>query len=203
MRDFSDSPTPLAITRPRGARLLQARSPKLGRLVQHYDRASFQHWICLEADPTVSAFCERPARLSLEPTSQLISYWVRRKGVDEFVMLVAHEVSVDLPDKHDGKSMRTVTATELRAAAVWIDNWQRMLPVINCAATLAPPALKQSILDLVSTPITLMALERELFKAQPMLLRAAIFDLLRTGGISAPSLRTERLSLHTILEPVQ
>ena len=39
MRDFSDAPTPLAIARPRGARMIEARSPKLGRLVQHYDQA--------------------------------------------------------------------------------------------------------------------------------------------------------------------
>jgi hypothetical protein len=143
MRDFSDSPTPLAITRPRGARLLQARSPKLGRLVQHYDLASFQQWICLEADPCVSAFCERPARLSPEPTSQLISYWVKRKGSDEFLMLVAHEVPADFPDKQYGIPMCAVASTELNVAAVWIDNWQRMLPLVNCSAALVLPALKQ------------------------------------------------------------
>lgn len=201
MRDFSDAPTPLAITRPRGARLLQARSPKLGRLVQHYDLASFQQWICLEADPTVSAFSERPARLGPEPTSQLISYWVKRNGCDEFLMLVAHEGPADFPDKHDGKPLCAVTSNELSMAAVWIDNWQRMLPAINCSAALVPPDLKQSILRMVCTPIALMAVERELCKAQPMLVRAAIFDLLRTGDISAPSLHKERLSLHTILEP--
>lgn len=56
MRDSSCAPTPLAIARPRGTRLLQARSPKLERHVQHYGLASFQQWICLEADPTVSVF---------------------------------------------------------------------------------------------------------------------------------------------------
>jgi hypothetical protein len=68
--------------------MIEVRSPKLGRLVQHYDHASFQQWVCLEADPGVCAFCERPARIGPDPTSQLINYWVSRKQTQEFVMLM-------------------------------------------------------------------------------------------------------------------
>jgi hypothetical protein len=116
-------------------------------------------------------------------------------------MLLAHEIPADFPDKHDGKSMRAGTSTELNAAAVWIDNWQRMLPVVNCSASLVPPVLKQLILHLLSAPIAVMAVKRELYKAQPVLLRAAIIDLLRIGGIGACTLRMKRLSLNTMLEP--
>lgn len=139
MRDFSDTPTPLAIARPRGARMIEARSPKLGRLVQHYDHASFQQWVRLEADPSVSTFCERPARIGPDPTSQLISYWVSRQNAQEFVMLVDGDIPADLPQEHDGSPMRVVSPPELCAAAIWIDNWQRMLPVINCSATHSIP----------------------------------------------------------------
>jgi hypothetical protein len=78
-----------------------------------------------------------------------------------------------------------------------------MLPVINCSADLVNPALKKSVLALSSSSTTLATIEHELAKAQTMLVRAAVFDLLRTGGIVAPSLHTQRLSLHTILEPAQ
>lgn len=203
MRDFSDAPTPLAITRPRGARMIEARSPKLGRLIQHYDQASFQQWIRLEADPSVLAFCERPARIGPEATAPLISYWVSRKQAQEFVMLVTGERSTDLPNEHDGKPLRVVTSPELVASSMWIDNWQRMLPVLNCSANFVPPALKKSVLALSNASITLLAMERELAKAQPMLVRAAVFDLLRTGHLTAPSLHTQKLSLHTVLEPIQ
>lgn len=203
MRDFSDTPTPLAIARPRGARMIEARSPKLGRLVQHYDHASFQQWVRLEADPSVSAFCERPARIDPDPTSQLISYWVSRQNAQEFVMLVDGDIPADLPQEHDGSPMRVVTPPELCAASVWIDNWQRMLPVINCSAGLVTPALRRSIVALSNWPTSLLAIEREFAKTEPMLVRAAVFDLLRTGGLIAPSLHTQRLSLHTVLEPAQ
>lgn len=203
MRDFSDAPTPLVIIRPRGARLIEARSPKLGRLVQHFDYASFQQWIRLEADPSVSTFCERPARISAEPSSLLINYWVSRRSAQEFVVLVTGEMPTDLPKEHDGKPLSVVTPPELATASIWIDNWQRMLPVINCSANLVPPALKKSVLALANASITLLSMERELAKSQPMLVRAAAFDLLRTGGLVAPSLHTQKLSLHTVLEPIQ
>jgi len=86
---------------------------------------------------------------------------------------------------------------------MWIDNWQRMLPVINCSSSLLTPALKKSVLALCNTSITLLAMERELANTQPMLVRAAVFDLLRTGGLAAPLLHTHKLSLHTVLEPIQ
>ena len=203
MRDFSDAPTPLAISRPRGARMIEARSPKLGRLVQHYDQASFQQWVRLEADPSVSTFCERPARISPDSNAPLISYWVSHKQAQEFVMLVTGDRPADLPHEHDGELLRVVTPPELAAASIWIDNWQRMLPVINCCNGLVTPALRKSVLALANFPITLLAMEGALAKTQPMLLRAAVFDLLRTGGLVASALHTQRLNLHTILEPAQ
>jgi len=203
MRAFSDAPTPLAIARPRGARMIEVRSPKLGRLVQHYDHASFRQWICLEADPGVCTFCERPARIGPDPASQLIHYWVSHKQAQEFVLLIANEVPADFPHEHDGEPLRVVSLTELATAEIWIDNWQRMLPVINCSADLVNTALKKSVLALSSSSTTLATIEHELGKTQTMLVRAAVFDLLRTGGIVAPSLHTQRLSLHTILEPAQ
>jgi hypothetical protein len=46
--------------RPRGARLIEGFSPKLGRRLQFFDHATFGVWIGLEATPDVITFCERP-----------------------------------------------------------------------------------------------------------------------------------------------
>ena len=118
-------------------------------------------------------------------------------------MLVTGQMPTDLPDVHDGEPLHVIAAPELVAASIWIDNWQCMLPVINCCSGLLTPALKQSVLALANSPITLLAMEGALAKTQPMLLRATVFELLRTGALVAPSLHTQRLSLHTILEPAQ
>jgi hypothetical protein len=173
------------------------------RRTHTYDQACFQQWIRLEADPSVSTFCERPARIGPDPTSPLISFWESRKQAQEFVVLITGQRQVDLPNEHDGKPLRVVTLPELSAASIWIGNWQRMLPVINCSVNLVTPALKRSVLALCNPSITLLTVERELTKMQQMLVRTAVFDLLRTGGLAAPSLHTQKLSLHTLLEPIQ
>jgi hypothetical protein len=106
-----------------------------------------------------------PPRLGIEPNSPLISYWVLRKQAQEFVMLVSYNMPAQMSNEHDGKSLRVITSPELAAHSMWIDNWQRMLPVINCCANLVPPALKTSVLALANVSITLLPIERDLTKA--------------------------------------
>lgn len=55
--------SPLQSTRPRGARLIESHSPKLGRRVRLFDHLAFSQWIRLEVDPLVESFCERPVRV--------------------------------------------------------------------------------------------------------------------------------------------
>jgi len=62
MKDFTTRfHAPLEVARPRGCRLLEAFSPKLTRPIRLFERASFEQWIRLEADPAVLSLCERPA----------------------------------------------------------------------------------------------------------------------------------------------
>ena len=78
---------PLDAPRPKGARLLEAFSPKLGRRVRLFDHAAFEQWIGLEADPTVLCLCERPARLGVKRDGRLIDFWVRRHDREEMMLL--------------------------------------------------------------------------------------------------------------------
>ena len=54
--------TPMSTPRPRGARLLTAFSPKLGRTVRAFDHAAFEQWVRFEVDPSILTFCEHPCR---------------------------------------------------------------------------------------------------------------------------------------------
>jgi len=47
--------------RRRGQRRIEVFSPKLNRRVTLFSWDSHDVWLLLEADPTVQAFCERPA----------------------------------------------------------------------------------------------------------------------------------------------
>ena len=140
MKDFAVRfGSPLTTNRPRGARQLEARSPKLGRRVRLFDHLAFSQWIRLEADPAVLTFCERPARISRQPDSCLIDYWVQRAG-GQAMLLLESRYDLALQDV-DGVAVEVVPLAELAAARVWVSNWSRMLPVINATQALLPKGL--------------------------------------------------------------
>ena len=90
--------------------------------------------------------------------------------------------------------MRTVTSADLAAARTRIDNWQRMLPVINVTRKQLPKRLFDSILRRVHETVSLARMEHELSTGDPAIVRGTLFDLLRTGRLLAPSLRVDTLS---------
>ena len=100
---------PRSTARPRGARLIEGFSPKLGRRVQLFDHAAFATWIDLEADPEVVAFCERPALSELVAPGASIDFWVRRGGGEEFVSVVGPAAASEVPQQLDGIPVRRLT----------------------------------------------------------------------------------------------
>ena len=198
MKDFT---APLETARPRGSRLLEAFSPKLGRRVRLFDHRSFRQWLRLEADPAVVAFCERPARLRPQPDARLVDFWVRLRD-GEAMLLLEPAPQEAVPSQIEGVDIRIVPAAELAAAGIWIGNWQRMLPVVTATRSLVPRTLTKAVLKRIQEPTPLASVERELSHGDPSLVRGAVYDLLRTGRIAAVSLHAQPLTLHTVLEPV-
>lgn len=70
-----------------------------------------------------------------------------------------------------------------------------MIPVINATCSTAPKTLIKAVLSLVRRPLALSLV------GDPAVVRGTIFELLRTGQLMAPSLHTQALSLHTLVEP--
>ena len=196
MKDFT---APLQPPGPRGRRLLEAFSPKLGRRVRLFDHRRFQQWLRLEADPSVLAFCERSARLGLQPDARLVDFWVRRHD-GETMLLLEPAAEGALPQQVEGVDLQVVSAAEMAADSVWTANWQRMLPVVTATRSLVPKALTKAVLHYLREPAPLSSVEWSLRRGDPCLVRGAVFDLLRTGRIAAPSLHVAPLTLHTMLE---
>ena len=193
----------LDVPRPQGARLLEAFSPMLSRLLRLFDHTSFEQWTALEADPTVLAFCERPARLGPNRDARLLDFWVRHSDREEFLLLDRDDDERPVPDRIDDVPVRLVASAELAAASTWVSNWQRMLPVINATRGLLPRGVAKAVLNFVREPVALGRVEHEHCVGDPSLVRGTIFELLRTGLLPAPALHTQPLSLLTLLEPVQ
>ena len=182
-------------------RLLTAFSPKLERTIRAFDFPGLEQWVRIEADPTVLTFCEHPRRVGADNDGALIDFWVQRNDSDEMLVVDRGAVGTKLPASVDGISVRVIAAAELAAASMWASNWLRMIPVITATRGLTPRGLTKSLLALVDRPLALSFVEHELSAGDPSVVRGAIFDLLRTGKLQAPSLHTHPLSLHTTVEP--
>ena len=89
---------PIDMPRPRGARLIEGFSPKLGRRLQFFDHATFAVWIALEATPDVIRFCERPTRTGKDKGDPIVDFWVRRAAGEEFLFVPTSDTSVPCLD---------------------------------------------------------------------------------------------------------
>jgi hypothetical protein len=72
--------------RPVGARRIEVFSPKIKRRLTLFSWDAHDAWLLLEADPTVRAFCERPAYFDGDAGS-VLDFWVEQGGRAKFVML--------------------------------------------------------------------------------------------------------------------
>ena len=188
-------------SRPRGVRVIEVFSPKLGRRLQCYGDHAFDQWICLESDPSVQDFCERPAFLELNGGKRLVDYWVRQHG-REILLIVGDGIEarsitiggIDYP-------LLTIPSAEHAAARMWISNWARILPTITSCREIMSRSLTNSVLSFVSEPMQMSRIEQEFGTGDPTLVRATVFSLLHDGRLQAPQLRTAPLSFLTHIEP--
>ena len=193
---------PVAHGRPRGAHRFEAFSPKLARRVMFYRRALLEQWLQLEANPRVITFCERPGCVTINGDRYLADFWVRFSDREESVVLTelffgSEPDASHAPFDDGGAKIRLVTSAELAAGRAWTDNWQRILPYLVSNRGLVPRALPLAMMKFVKAPRRLLDIEREFSSSDPVIVRAALFGLLHSGCVSAPSLQTQPLSLLT------
>ncbi|MFB9128364.1 hypothetical protein E2553_39920 [Paraburkholderia dipogonis] len=193
---------PLMLPRPRGAHRYDAFSPKLGRRLTLYRRSAFETWLMLEADPASRTFCERPGFMVVDGQRRVVDFWARSDDHKYLVLLSESTTTSNRPRSRidfdpEAFAVRYIDAAERAAARVWTGAWQRILPVLVAARGLVEPSLAASIERFVASPQSLMAIEREFSTGDPVLVRAAVFELLHRGRIQALELHTESLSYMT------
>ena len=194
---------PISAPRPRGSRLLTAFSPTLERTVRAFDHHGLWQWVRLETDPQITSFREHPVRLGKDDDARLIDFWVQRGDAE--VLLVLGPRPRHRQDS--GVSRRHCIAPRAGGRACRCRDLDhqllRMLPVITATRGLVPKNLLRAATNLVREPVALSLVEHELAVGDPSLVRGAIFELLRTGRLLAPSLHSQALSLHTTIEPAR
>ena len=120
----------ISSTRPRGVRVIESYSPKLGRRLQCFGEDAFRQWIRLEADPSVESFCERPIYLTSGDEKRLADFWISQHDHEALLVLDAEIQASPITINETELAVRTILPVELAAARIWVGNWERMLPVI-------------------------------------------------------------------------
>jgi hypothetical protein len=189
---------PGKMSRPRGARLIETYSPKLGRRVSLYSRAAFELWLGLEADPDVIVFCERPATFDVNGREHVLDMWVQCESGEHFIK---HTDDTTIPLEWNGLPVKRIADADLAATRMWSGNWERMMPVITLTRDYLTKQHLQDVRRHIGESMPLMRIERELGANDAMWLRGACYRLLADGVLMAPTLRTERLSLLTCFAP--
>ncbi|WP_175914700.1 hypothetical protein [Burkholderia metallica] len=192
---------PIALDRPRGAHRLEAFSLKAGRRLTLYRESALDQWVMLEADPAVTALCERPGFVQSGEKRYLVDFWVRYFDRQELVILFDSDAELAI-EPHvilDAArlTIRSIQPSDIAAARAWIGNWKRMLPCLIATRGLVPSSLSSAIERFIARPHRLLSIEREFTTGDPVLVRAAVFGLLHAGRVQALELRTHELSLLT------
>lgn len=103
--------------------------------------------------------CERPLRLSSDVGSRVVDFWVQRNDGEQLLLVGDGETELLVPTVSN-IPRRRVAAADRAAAAMWIANWQWMLPTIISTEAWRPNKLNDGILGSIGGPMSLSRLER-------------------------------------------
>ncbi len=182
------------MSRPRGSRLIEYYSLKLGRRVSAWTYPQFEALLSAEVDSEVQSYCERPIQEGLAA-----DLWERRNGEECFAVLSEG----NLPQSWMDLPVMRLSAAELASRKIWLRNWQNMLPAAIANREGVSRAQRDDVMRLVREPTSLANIERELSIGDPARLRGCIFLLLHEGALKAPCLHEEALSPATRIGPAQ
>jgi hypothetical protein len=155
---------PIEVPRARGTHRLEAFSLKLARRLSLYSRSAFDLWLCIESDPAVQAFCERPGFIELGEKQHLVEFWVRYADHEEVTVLTNAEatnaaaIEIAPPSIASPLAVRVIQPADLAAARTWINNWERMLPCIVANRNLLSASQLQAIVCFLrmATPLSII-----------------------------------------------
>jgi hypothetical protein len=189
---------PVETKRPVGARRIEVFSPKIKRRLTLFSWDAHDGWLLLEADPTVRTFCERPAYLDGE-AGRVLDFWVEQSGCTKFVVLSTEDSdSKSLPPSVHGIKLQVLRRPDTIAYARRIENWAQILPYRTSFLRHANRRLQNDLFARLEKPHRLERIEAAFHPIDVSAVRAALFDLLAEGRVSAPDLDFAPLGLDTV-----
>lgn len=198
---------PLPLPQASWRRRLEVFSPKLDRRLSLGSYRAWRCWVALEANPAVTKFCERPARVAGK-NSAMIDFWVQlhAEPKGEFWLL---EDDADVPASsesisNDGRPspprrlherpVRVITTELLASWDIPVANWAQILPYLVSFRGYRNALLEQSLVVQLARFTSLDELIAAFPEHDASQVQAALFWLLAKGRVRSPDIASTPLS---------
>ena len=185
--------------RPAGSRRIEIFSPKIKRRLTLFSWNTHDAWLLLEADPTVRAFCERPTHVDGQ-AGRVLDFWVDQgSGRAKFLVVSTEEADAkSLPPSVHGVNLQVLRRPDIIAFARRIENWGQIVPYRTSFMRHADLRLQNDLFARLEKPHRLERIEAAFHPVDVSVVRAALFDLLADGRVSAPDIDFAPLGLDTV-----
>lgn len=92
-------------------------SPKANRIVRCYSDLEYEHYILVETNPNIIAFCEKPLKISYNLNGinieSLIDMWVKYKDGTEYFIKAKYSSELDPSNPKSERSIRQTKSQQL------------------------------------------------------------------------------------------
>ena len=188
-------------------RRLEVFSPKLARRLSLGSYNAWRCWIALEANPGVTSFCERPARMPGR-NSAMIDFWVQLRatpGAEFWLLWNPHgnadtvgtspdAASTPAPKRLHDHPVRLIPPETIASWEVPVANWAQIVPVLVSYRRYRRPLLEQSIVVQLAQYTALDELIKHFGHDDPDEVAASLYWLLALGRVRSPDLGTTPLN---------
>jgi hypothetical protein len=202
---------PLEIQRPYKSFRFDGYSLKAGRRMTLYGKPALCQLIELEANPEVTAVCERPLIIPDSKPKRVVDFWAMEGGVPTFYLLLkngelggssklklAYREFCDWVASERAR-VKEVAIDVFEGRRVRLENWLTIIEHLVSHKGQVTPALIERCATELPTEFTLTQVETSLTGVDPMLSRATLFHLLARGQLRCPTIDAQPLHPQTVL----
>lgn len=201
---------PMPLPQASWRRRLEVFSPKLDRRMSLGSYQAWRCWVALEANPAITRFCERPARVAGK-NSTMIDFWVELHSdpQGEFWLLDAFPDAVGvgaragpsddntrtpLPRRLHDRPVRVITSEILASWDIPVANWAQILPYLVSFRRYRHALLEQSLVVHLARFTSLDEVLAAFADHDASEVQAALYWLLASGRVCGPDIASAALS---------
>jgi hypothetical protein len=197
---------PLPLPKASWRRRLEVFSPKLERRLSLGSYPAWRCWVALEANPAITRFCERPARVAGK-NSAMLDFWVQLNGdprgefwllegdVDDGTRAVAgsDDRGLEAGMRLHQRPVRVITTAVLASWDIPVANWAQMLPYLVSFRGYRHALLEQSLVVQLARYVSMDELIAAFADHDASEVQASLYWLVASGRVRSPDLATAPL----------